>query len=80
MRGLDRIEVRYYDDPARIEIPALTAARVLPLHGRALRASRKGERATMVWMGVGNEDEQKRLRFFVHETIMAIRRRELENT
>jgi len=65
---------------ARIEIPALTAARVLPLHGRALRASRKGERAAMVWMGVGNEDEQKRLRFFVHETIMAIRRRELENT
>ncbi len=63
---------------ARIDVPDLEAAGVKPLYGRVLRAARAKERAPIVWMGVGDEDAEKRLRFFVYEAIIAQRRKDLE--
>lgn len=64
----------------RLELPGLADAGVPPLYARALGAARKGESAKLVWMGIGDEESERRLRFFIYETIVAARRRELEGS
>lgn len=64
----------------RLSFPALGQAGIPAVYGRALRGARAKERLELAWMGVGDEERARRLRFFVHETIIASRRKEFEES
>lgn len=65
---------------ARIDIAPMIESGVQPLHARVLRAAKLDEPAKMVFMGIGNEDETRRLRLYVQDAILAKRRQEFEES